>query len=510
METLLRLTDSTSITTNFSESGPAYFSPQGASRTLDHWVGPVGIHHIVEECRVLWRTGRRLQLIPAGLPRDQMPILLTLRYTLQPQRGEAAAPQYEGKWDHQAIADCLQKGDKRVEFLKAVNSSFEKAKPKFEALREDPTPDAHWALWIDCMREPARTFFSLYRTAMKDDAKRRLSALRRKLVSEQATRREQMGKFGETYGHMGDFSEQHLHARHRLLTLNWQLRRWSRQAAAARRMSLETELHKALKEGRRREIHRLTQLLGGKGVGVRKRLFFHLPGSRPDKEGMKTHVTRPGPNGGMDAEVVDIWETERKFQADLPPLEPLDMNMVTRAKTILFSTANELAKGNRRRAAPRWSAPAELFLMCASPSYLSVGPRRLEGIGVEEITKEAKRYTRAKLELVSVLVHAQRALHTPCCAHYSNGTLIDKRNGRKGMLGTRIIHVLCPWWKSLFAAVVGETVSEGGDEHFSPNWHGFLRGRRREGEKERRSDASTTMHGMAPDLAWEVPSEFAH
>ena len=38
-------------------------------------VGPVGIHHMVEECGVLWRTGRRLELIPAGLPRDHMPIL---------------------------------------------------------------------------------------------------------------------------------------------------------------------------------------------------------------------------------------------------------------------------------------------------------------------------------------------------------------------------------------------------------------------------------------------------
>ena len=38
MENLLRNTDSTSITTMFPESGPTYFSPQGTSRTLDHWV----------------------------------------------------------------------------------------------------------------------------------------------------------------------------------------------------------------------------------------------------------------------------------------------------------------------------------------------------------------------------------------------------------------------------------------------------------------------------------------
>ena len=29
--------------------------------------------------------------------------------------------------------------------------------------------------------------------------------------------------------------------------------------------------------------------------------------------------------------------------------------------------------------------------------------------------------------------------------------------------------------------MVKEKVSEGGDKHFSPNWHSFLRGRRREG-----------------------------
>ena len=30
----------------------------------------------------------------------------------------------------------------------------------------------------------------------------------------------------------------------------------------------------------------------------------------------------------MDAQVVDIGEVEREFQTDMPPLEPLDMNMV--------------------------------------------------------------------------------------------------------------------------------------------------------------------------------------
>ena len=33
-------------------------------------------------------------------------------------------------------------------FLQAVENSFVQAKHKFEATREDPTPDAHQALWV--------------------------------------------------------------------------------------------------------------------------------------------------------------------------------------------------------------------------------------------------------------------------------------------------------------------------------------------------------------------------
>ena len=189
-----------------------------------------------------------------------------------------------------------------------------------------------------------------------------------------------MGKFWESYRHLGDYSEQHLHARHRLATLNWQLRRWARQPAAARKMSLESELHQALRDGRSHEVHRLTQLLGGKGIGVRKR--------RRDREEMKTHVAMPGGKESwrMDAPVVDIGETERGFQADLPPLEPLDINMATSAKEILFCTARNPAKRTAAERRHAGGARAELYLMFAS----------LEGTSVGAITKSAKNYTRAK------------------------------------------------------------------------------------------------------------------
>ena len=90
MEALLRNTDSTSITTMFAKSGPTCFSPQGTARTLDHWVGPVGIHHIVRECRVLLEHGTQT---PAhsrrALPRPHADPLDTTIHTTTPEERDS-------------------------------------------------------------------------------------------------------------------------------------------------------------------------------------------------------------------------------------------------------------------------------------------------------------------------------------------------------------------------------------------------------------------------------------
>ena len=44
------------------------------------------------------------------------------------------------------------------------------------------------------------------------------------MVAEQARRRGELGRFGNTYGHWETTPKKDLHAKHRLLNLNWQLR----------------------------------------------------------------------------------------------------------------------------------------------------------------------------------------------------------------------------------------------------------------------------------------------
>ena len=79
---------------------------------------------------------------------------------------------------------------------------------------------------------------------------------------------------------------------------------------------------------------------------------------------MKTLVTMPRAMGGMDAQVVDIGETEREFQADLPLLEPLDMNMVTRAKNDPFQHSKRAGEREQAQGATVECASRTLPHLC--------------------------------------------------------------------------------------------------------------------------------------------------
>ena len=180
-----------------------------------------------------------------GLPPDHEPILLTLRYILQPQRGEAPTARAGIRWDLQAVADCVRKGDKRVEFLLAVDRSFEKAKPRFEALREDPTPDARWALWVDFVRNRS----NVRQPPPHIQERRRTKRDRRHCAANwfpnKHSAQNRWDSFGRHTGSWATTLNNSCTHRHRLMSLNWQLRRWNRQSAAARQTSLEPDLQSA-------------------------------------------------------------------------------------------------------------------------------------------------------------------------------------------------------------------------------------------------------------------------
>ena len=192
-----------------------------------------------------------------------------------------------------------------------------------------------------------------------------------------------------------------------------------------------------------------------KEIRVRKSHFFHLPGSRPEQEEMKTHVAMLGErrNGCISGRYQGNSEN---LQFNKLFFEPMDIDMVTRAKTISFRT-KELAKGNRRSAAPRWSAHRRA-LPSVHLAFVIVGGIVENGscwCGGNVGNQQRSLHAQKRNWYLFCYTHNRHTRHLAAHTAQAVSRPTDV-TGQKGMLGTRIIHVFCVQWESLFAAMVRE------------------------------------------------------
>lgn len=86
--------------------------------------------------------------------------------------------------------------------------------------------------------------------------------------------------------------------------LNKSLRTCRRRRAAVRRDALEQDIREAWRMRDFVTMHRLSRVLGGRGVGVKKRLWLHLPSYRPLAAEILSWMAQPGGAGGMSAQTV--------------------------------------------------------------------------------------------------------------------------------------------------------------------------------------------------------------
>lgn len=81
-------------------------------------------------------------------------------------------------------------------------------------------------------------------------------------------------------------------------------------------------------------MRRLSRVLGGRGVGVKKRLWLHLASFRPLAAEISAWVAQPRGAGGMSAQAVTDWKDELKqyresYAQELPVL---DQNHIEQAR----------------------------------------------------------------------------------------------------------------------------------------------------------------------------------
>ena len=235
-----------------------------------------------------------------------------------------------------------------------------------------------------------------------------------------------------------------------LKSINRELNKLRRQGDAQRTASLLTDIHDAYKSRRMADMHRYCRMLAGRGKGPGKRRYHKMLSVRPTKADWMELLQKPGKEGGMGAVEASPDEAIRDAFVDAPlPLPTRDT--AASAKQDLRDTVAALMKAPKRRTAPPWSVPLELFLMGLRPDYYSVGKPKTEGIGFQAPGKHARDFAD---RVPAVHGHVRRSFLTLRIAHKTMGVSLDKENNKPGVLALRLIHVLCTYWRTHFRALL--------------------------------------------------------
>lgn len=134
--------------------------------------------------------------------------------------------------------------------------------------------------------------------------------------------------------------------------------------------------------------------------------------------------------------------------------------------------ARRMRRGPKRRTPPPWSLPTEIWAMLTNPLWQR--KRGRPGLGLECSSADYPAAFTKKLVGVMTTVHHKG--RTPQAAHQSRLVEVAKNNGKSGVLGLRLLHLLCPFW-----AVWHKVRWDEGPAYEIPHWaHGFEAGRRRE------------------------------
>lgn len=142
-----------------------------------------------------------------------------------------------------------------------------------------------------------------------------------------------------------------------------------------------------------------------------------------------------------------------------------------------YALGSHLRRRAKRKGAPPWSAPAEVWLLCARP-FDQTGPhKQTAGVGATFVSTGGGEGARGILE--RLMAHVRRVGRAPAYAHRSQGFALPKHNQKPGALAWRLLQNGCPFWKHMYGMWLDRSLRR--RRLFWPSYmHGFLRGRRRE------------------------------
>ena len=136
------------------------------------------------------------------------------------------------------------------------------------------------------------------------------------------------------------------------------------------------------------------------------------------------------------------------------------------AKDLIFSLIKRFTQCDKRRVAPPWSVPEEVWIQAVLPNW-----RNKKDNAVGAVNQKIAAPTFIDL-LTSTLAQTIATCQTPLHAHHSQGADVAKSSGK-----LRFLHVLCPFWTQVYSIWFKQWESKQESAHWE---HGFFRHKRRE------------------------------
>ena len=450
-------------TNTYHNVGPTYFGiVADYTSRVDFICIPSSMLSQVQHCSVWHHTGDDLQLVAAPGRRDHRPLQIKLDHSLGLQPTLTMQQQSPTRWDMDRLMRGVLRGHCREQLVAEVESRCKDLleSSQWQHAQSASTPDDAWTMLRDVVLSVGRELYQSRPVKLQERKVDTAAALEHqhecKLQIQRLPRPRRFWSQG------ADRDTVSLQALSDLLCRWHALARYHKAQRLAKRLTTRDkrrracehvhQLHEGWQSANFQSMWRAARALSGRRVGPKQRRFDRPKSCRPSMQQWRQHMAQVGRDGGCKA-VATNWTAhvqqfahgatgwQQKCRAD--PVWRSQMQQL--AAEDLRAVATQVWHAKTRKAVPCWTIPNEVWRMLLYPNYNLARARH--GLGHKSACLQTPHLQNA---LQQLFVHIRCSESAPLEWHCSQGTQLDKRNGKPLCQGIRVINVLDPMGKHFY------------------------------------------------------------
>ena len=472
-----------------------WFSGDGrASSLIDYIAAPGDL--AVRKAGQLAGLGSVLQHVEVNRRVDHMPTFIC--FYIGEDKARYRSPPTQ-RWNYDSMMKCLKDGTQRRELVMEVEKCCETFFERHPDLLLQHTPDDLNDTLMQELVSIAQRYFhqdNKGRNQCYEDAK--------KLREEMLKNRGALRKSLQDDPHLSP--EKLAQVQADLATITKLLHKSRQSQWHDTQEHLTQDIHEAWRKRDMKSAYSLMRRLAGSKFDVKKRDWRLVQQALPTRADWEEVLSKVGNQGGMSARTC-TWAEMRQEHVALAaeePLPPSDLNHIQRAKQEVKDLTKYVLFANKRKAVPPNTLPTEILVALLAPNYIknkqTPGLHSKHDAPLSEATTTIKERTiqfvsgplwpsdtgrpdfhessykppklhnpHTKQAFIKLHAHIERTRQTPLTWHRSKGAAIPKYNGKKGAMGSRLVHVLDPMGKAFYTKKHKATKFTHNDTGFAPH-----------------------------------------